>query len=145
MTLVYSPDRPVSQSDLLALYGSVGWSSYTRDPAGLHRAVAGSLWRMGAWDGPELVGLVRAVGDDVSIAYVQDVLVRPDRQRRGIGARLLAAALERFAHVRQLVLVADDEEKTASFYRSAGLTDLADEGCRAFVRFPPAGGAACVP
>ena len=63
MTLVYSPDRPVSQSDLLALYGSVGWSSYTRDPAGLHRAVAGSLWRMGAWDGPELVGLVRAVGD----------------------------------------------------------------------------------
>ena len=128
MTLVYSPDRPVSQSDLLALYGSVGWSSYTRDPAGLHRAVAGSLWRMGAWDGPELVGLVR-----------------PDRQRRGIGARLLAAALERFAHVRQLVLVADDEEKTASFYRSAGLTDLADEGCRAFVRFPPAGGAACAP
>ena len=93
MTLVYSPDHPVSQSDLLALYGSVGWSSYTRDPAGLHRAVAGSLWRMGAWDGPELVGLVRAVGDDVSIAYVQDVLVRPDRQRRGIGARLLAAAL----------------------------------------------------
>ena len=127
MTLVYSPDRPVSQSDLLALYGSVGWSSYTRDPAGLHRAVAGSLWRMGAWDGPELIGLVRAVGDDASIA------------------RLLAAALERFAHVRQLVLVADDEEKTASFYRSAGLTDLADEGCRAFVRFPPAGGAACVP
>ena len=126
MTLVYSPDRPVSQSDLLALYGSVGWSSYTRDPAGLHRAVAGSLWRMGAWDGPELVGLVRAVGDDVSIAYVQDVLVRPDRQR-------------------QLVLIADDEEKTASFYRSAGLTDLADEGCRAFVRFPPAGGAACAP
>ena len=100
---------------------------------------------MGAWDGPELVGLVRAVGDDVSIAYVQDVLVRPDRQRRGIGARLLAAALERFAHVRQLVLIADDEEKTASFYRSAGLTDLADEGCRAFVRFPPAGGAACAP
>ena len=140
MTLVYSPDRPVSQSDLLALYGSVGWSSYTRDPA-----VAGSLWRMGAWDGPELVGLVRAVGDDASIAYVQDVLVRPDRQRRGIGARLLAAALERFAHVRQLVLIADDEEKTASFYRSAGLTDLADEGCRAFVRFPPAGGAACAP
>ena len=68
MTLVYSPDRPVSQSDLLALYGSVGWSSYTRDPAGLHRAVAGSLWRMGAWDGPELVGLVRAVGDGLGRA-----------------------------------------------------------------------------
>ena len=94
---------------------------------------------------PAAVEAVRAVGDDASIAYVQDVLVRPDRQRRGIGARLLAAALERFAHVRQLVLVADDEEKTASFYRSAGLTDLADEGCRAFVRFPPAGGAACAP
>ena len=87
------------------------------------------------WDGRELVGLARAVGDDASIAYVQDILVRPDRQRNGIGTRLAAAALERFAHVPQIVLITDDEPKTASFYRSVGMTDLGELGVRGFARF----------
>ena len=87
------------------------------------------------WDGRELVGLARAVGDDASIAYIQDILVRPDMQRRGIGARLASAALERFAHVPQIVLITDDEEKTASFYRSVGMTDLGELGVRGFARF----------
>lgn len=131
----YSEGRPIATGDLIGLYKSVGWSNYTRNPDLLERAVANSLWKMGAWDGGELVGLIRAVGDDASIAYVQDILVRPDRQRLGIGTRLLAAALERFAHVRQLVLITDDEEKTASFYRSAGMTDLGELGVRGFARF----------
>ena len=44
--------------------------------------------------GRRLVGLVRVVGDGASIAYVQDLLVHPDWQRRGIGARLLRDAME---------------------------------------------------
>lgn len=131
----YSEGRPIATGDLIGLYKSVGWSNYTRNPDLLERAVANSLWKMGAWDGGELVGLIRAVGDDASIAYVQDILVRPDRQRLGIGTRLFAAALERFAHVRQLVLITDDEEKTASFYRSTGMADLGELGVRAFARF----------
>lgn len=36
---------------------------------------------------PELVGLIRVVDKDVPIAYVQDLLVRPGHQRRGIVTR----------------------------------------------------------
>ena len=133
--LDYSENGPIAKGDLIGLYTSVGWSNYTRNPDLLHRAVENSLWKLSVWDGRELVGLARAVGDDASIAYVQDILVRPDRQRNGIGTRLAAAALERFAHVPQIVLITDDEPKTASFYRSVGMTDLGDLGVRGFARF----------
>ena len=133
--LDYSENGPIAKGDLIGLYTSVGWSNYTRNPDLLHRAVENSLWKLSVWDGRELVGLARAVGDDASIAYVQDILVRPDRQRNGIGTRLAAAALERFAHVPQIVLVTDDEPKTASFYRSVGMTDLGELGVRGFARF----------
>lgn len=133
--LDYSENGPIAKGDLIGLYTSVGWSNYTRNPDLLHRAVENSLWKLSVWDGRELVGLARAVSDDASIAYVQDILVRPDRQRNGIGTRLAAAALERFAHVPQIVLITDDEPKTASFYRSVGMTDLGELGIRGFARF----------
>lgn len=133
--LDYSENGPIAKGDLIGLYTSVGWSNYTRNPDLLHRAVENSLWKLSVWDGRELVGLARAVSDDASIAYVQDILVRPDRQRNGIGTRLAAAALERFAHVPQIVLITDDEPKTASFYRSVGMTDLGELGVRGFARF----------
>ena len=133
--LDYSENGPIAKGDLIGLYTSVGWSNYTRNPDLLHRAVENSLWKLSGWDGGELVGLARAVGDDASIAYIQDILVRPDRQRNGIGTRLAAAALERFAHVPQIVLITDDEPKTASFYRSVGMTDLGELGVRGFARF----------
>lgn len=133
--LDYSENGPIAKGDLIGLYTSVGWSNYTRNPDLLHRAVENSLWKLSVWDGRELVGLARAVGDDASIAYIQDILVRPDRQRNGIGTRLAAAALERFAHVPQIVLITDDEPKTASFYRSVGMSDLGELGIRGFARF----------
>jgi len=133
--LDYSENGPIAKGDLIGLYTSVGWSNYTRNPDLLHRAVENSLWKLSVWDGRELVGLARAVGDDASIAYIQDILVRPDRQRNGIGTRLAAAAPERFAHVPQIVLITDDEPKTASFYRSVGMTDLGELGIRGFARF----------
>ena len=146
--LDYSENSPIAKGDLVGLYTSVGWSNYTRNPDLLHRAVENSLWKLSVWDGREVIGpliktatrhevigLARAVGDDASIAYIQDILVRPDMQRHGIGARLASAALERFAHVPQIVLITDDEEKTASFYRSAGMTDLGELGVRGFARF----------
>ena len=133
--LDYSENGPIAKGDLIGLYTSVGWSNYTRNPDLLHRAVENSLWKLSVGDGRELIGLARAVGDDASIAYIQDILVRPDRQRNGIGTRLAAAALERFAHVPQIVLITDDEPKTASFYRSVGMTDLGELGVRGFARF----------
>ena len=88
-----------------------------------------------AYEGEALIGVVRLVGDGASILYVQDLLVRPEYQRRGIGSELLRRALAQFPQVYQTVLLTDDTEKTRAFYQAMGLTDAVEAGCRAFVRF----------
>ena len=67
--------------------------------------------------------------------WLQDLLVRPEYQRRGIGSELLRRALAQFPQVYQTVLLTDDTEKTRAFYQAMGLTDAVEAGCRAFVRF----------
>ena len=49
--------------------------------------------------------------------YLQDILVRPEHQRTGVGRQLLAVCLERYSHVRQKVLLTDDEAQER-FYES---------------------------
>ncbi len=61
-----------------------------------------SLLVLAAWEDGELAGLIRAVGDGATIVFIQDILVAPERQRRGIGTALLRALLERFNGVRQI-------------------------------------------
>ncbi|RZS56195.1 acetyltransferase (GNAT) family protein [Microcella putealis] len=104
-------DTPTGD-ELLALYTAVGWTAYTRDPGMRRRAVAQSSFNAAARDDAGLlVGFVRVISDDATIAYIQDILVRPDAQGRGIGSALLEAALARHAHVRQVVLITDDEPR----------------------------------
>ena len=64
--------------------------------------------------------------DDVSICYVQDILVRPGAQRTGVGRALMTALLERYHHVMQQVLITDDGAAQQAFYRSLGFVNTRD-------------------
>ena len=125
----------VDQDDLLDLYGSVGWLAYTSDPEGLTRAVEASTLVVTARHEGELIGLARALSDGVAIFYLQDILVRPDWQRRGVGGTLLARCLERYGHVRTKVLMTDDEERQHAFYRAMGFEPTSEiESLHVFIR-----------
>lgn len=128
----------VDADQVTALYAAVGWTAYTRDPAVLRAALRGSSYVAGAFAGDRLVGLLRAVSDDATICYVQDVLVDPSAQRAGVGRALMRLAGERYGHVRQQVLLTDDEPGQRAFYESLGFAETRDFGegrLRAFVRF----------
>ena len=92
---------------LVGLYASVGWSIYSGDPEGLLKAVTQSSHVTTGWANGALIGLARCVSDDVSIAYIQDILVDPKWQGKGAGRRLLQGCLDRYAHVRQKVLLTE--------------------------------------
>lgn len=120
-------DEVVPSVDLVDLYSAVGWLIYATDPEGLARAVDNSTYVVTARDDDaQLVGLARCVSDDVSIMYLQDVLVHPDHQRQGVGTELVVACLRRFGHVRQKVLLTDDDESQLQFYRALGYRSLDD-------------------
>lgn len=123
---------------VLELYAAVGWTAYVREPETIRAALRGSSFVAGGFLSGRLVGLVRAVSDDATISYVQDVLVHPQAQRHGVGAALMAAVAARYAHVRQHVLLTDDEPGQRAFYESLGYAEIRDFGegtLRAFVRF----------
>lgn len=130
--MVTITDQKPTMPEVLALYKSVGWSMYTRDPARLERALTHSLTVLSAYEGKQLVGLIRAVGDGETILFIQDLLVLPEYQRRGIGKQLIEALLARFPEVRQRVLLTDNDPKTRSFYKAAGFVESQQMGVIAF-------------
>ncbi|HEY0259109.1 MAG TPA: GNAT family N-acetyltransferase [Lacisediminihabitans sp.] len=137
-SFVIDTGAAVVEGDVVSLYESVGWTAYTRDAALLMRAISRSSFVATAReeDG-RLLGLVRAVSDDTTICYVQDLLVRPDVQRTGIGRALVAEVLTRFGTLRQIVLMTDDEARQRAFYQSLGFVEGADlpgGPLRAFLR-----------
>ncbi|CDN23409.1 GNAT family N-acetyltransferase [Lacticaseibacillus rhamnosus] len=124
--------RQLNQADALALYQAVGWNMYTRDPKKLERAIAQSLSVLGAYDGDQLVGLIRAVGDGETILFIQDLLVLPSYQRQGIGRQLVNALVDQFPQVRQRVLLTDDQPQTRAFYENIGFVQSSKVGVIAF-------------
>nr|WP_246211055.1 GNAT family N-acetyltransferase [Phytoactinopolyspora alkaliphila] len=103
------------------------------------KAIANSSFVVAARDqGGTLIGLARGLSDDASVFYLQDIIVRPEHQRHGIGRQLLTACLERYRHVRQKVLLTDDDESQRLFYESFGYVrtvDFEDAPLNAYVRF----------
>ena len=131
-------EREVSEDDLIALYDSVGWEAYTRSPNTLTKAIANSTIVVTARDEyGQLVGLARGLSDYATVFYLQDILVRPEHHRRGVGRQLLTVCLERYRHVRQKVLLTDDDEAQRRFYESLGYirtTDFTAAPLNAYVR-----------
>ena len=130
--LDYKQENP-AMADLVALYSSVGWTNYTKNPSMLAEAVKASLWQLAVYDEKELIAYIRLVGDGHSVIFVQDLLVRPDHQRQGIGKKLLTEALATFPTVYQRLLVTERSEKNLAFYQSLGFVELSEQACTGMI------------
>jgi len=135
MEITYCTNNKISIAELMELYGQLGWTGYTAHPAKMAQILQGSLWYMSAYAGNKLVGLIRVVGDGCSVVYVQDLLVREEYQRKGIGRQLMESMLAEFRHIRQIVLITDATAKTRQFYQSVGMSLVEDTGGICYVRY----------
>lgn len=123
----YITTQNIKQKQLINLYRSVGWTAYTKNPIELKTALNNSLLTIAAINENKLVGLIRVVGDGVSIIYIQDLLVLPSYQGQGIGTHLVKQVLVKFQAVRQKVLLTIDEPGTRFFYEKCGFRSC-DQG-----------------
>ena len=126
--------KTYNEPEILRLYASVGWTPYTDQPEVLRKGFESSMLTLAAYEGNQLLGIIRAVGDRHTIVFVQDILVFPEHQRKGIGSALLQAMLDRYSHVRQIELATDNTPKTIAFYKSMGFCELSKIGCCGFMR-----------
>lgn len=134
MNLTIKDYNKYNSEEILELYKSVGWCSYTNRPDMLRNSFEHSLKILGAHDGEKLIGIIRAVGDGYSILFIQDILVLPEYQRKGIGKKLLEEMLSIYPEVYQIQLATDSTEKTVLFYKSCGFLPYSEIGCEGFMK-----------
>ncbi len=106
---------------IFALYKDANWSYYIADKNKLEQAIENSLFIITAWIDNKLVGILRAVGDDLTILYIQDIIVLQSYRRQGIGRLLLEKTIEKYSNVRQIVLMTDETRDMISFYENCGM------------------------
>ena len=78
--------------------------------------------------------MARTISDDATICYLQNILVDPAFQKSGAGRALLETVLARYRHVRQLVLITDNEPGQRAFYEASAsprvrISDLNRSAC----------------
>jgi len=125
--ITYQEEKEIDSESLLELYNDAGWTAYTSNPEELSNAVERSLFVLTARDQNKLVGLIRVVGDGLTIAYIQDILVLQDYKRNKIGTALMTNTLDKFKNVRQKVLLTEDNDETRGFYEALGF-ESCDKG-----------------
>lgn len=80
---------PEALEELRQLYLSAGWITPEDAGAFLEPVLKHSAVAAGVFDGEKLVGFGRALSDNCSDAYIQDVVVAPDHRKRGIGGMIV--------------------------------------------------------
>ena len=132
----YKTTKKINDKQLRPLYNSVDWF-YSKEFADLEELLKGSHIVYSAWDGEKLVGLIRTVGDGLSIEYVQDLLVLPNYKKLGIGKALLGYVLEQAVEIHQVALATDASEENQyilDWYKKQGLTPFTEAGVAGFWR-----------
>jgi GNAT superfamily N-acetyltransferase len=128
MTFEVRADFPASDQ-FWALYQTTGWNdNYHLSPEELGRAIRASWHVIAAYDGGQLVGFGRVVSDGVLHAMIYEMIVAPDHQGRGIGARILQQLVQhcREAGIRDIQLFCARGKR--GFYEKYGFMARPDDG-----------------
>ena len=56
--------KTYNESEILRLYTSVGWTAYTDQPEVLRKGFESSMLTLAAYEGDQLLGIIRTVGDE---------------------------------------------------------------------------------
>lgn len=131
MTVTCTPlEDPTEEQirQIVGLYQDQGWwqPGDDRSERLVSRLIAGSHCFMIATEGENIVGMGRVISDGVSDAYIQDLTVRLNRRKQGIGQMILQTLLERLRTdgIHWIGLIA--EPGSDKLYRRAGFREMSD-------------------
>ena len=99
-------------SELVVLYELEGWGNYTKNIDLLIKAYANSLCIITAYHNQQLVGICRCVGDGYFVVFIQDIIVKEEFRRNGIGKKLVEYVFEKYKKVRQKILLRFTKHRT---------------------------------
>jgi GNAT superfamily N-acetyltransferase len=113
---LFQHERAIDPQAVKTLYTTVGWWP-ERQEAEIAHVLSVDL-AVGARAGTLLVGFARVVSDQHFRAFIEDVVVHPAYQRRGIGTLLLAKILDALQHIEKITVFCQPE--LTAFYEQHG-------------------------
>lgn len=115
-------ENSITVEEYLAVREQVKWKLLLKEQAQL--ALKNSLFVVGAYEGNQLIGMGRIVGDGSVICYIQDLIVTPSYQGKGVGSMILKTLVEYVDHIRmndaQMMLCLMCAKGRESFYENHG-------------------------
>lgn len=135
MTINFLNSKKINREQLERLYNDVGWYAYTQNIEILQKSIEQSLEVVSAWSDEELIGLIRIVGDGLTIIYIQDILILNAYQNQGIATQLMQQILNKYKDVRQKVLLTEEAPDVRHFYEKNGFQSCDKGSLVAFARF----------
>ncbi|MDE5700277.1 MAG: GNAT family N-acetyltransferase [Lachnospiraceae bacterium] len=118
MEIEYKDTKNFNEEDLQRLFLSVNWES-GKYPDRLVRAMQNSTHVISAWDHDRLVGLVRALDDGETVAFIHYLLVDPEYHGLHIGDMLMKHLLKYLDKLLYVKIMPSDP-KTIPFYERYG-------------------------
>ena len=117
MSIRYEITDTLSPMALQRLFQQTDWA-HERDESRIHSLIQNSNLQVCAWDDELLVGYARALTDEVTRAFIEDVVVDADYRGEGVGTQMLTILTERLADVEEIVLCC--QPRLVSYYARLG-------------------------
>lgn len=85
MKIIYK-ENVLTANDFALLQESVGWGGQIKQ---IEKALQNTIFTISAYDGDNIVGMGRLVGDGAVIWYIMNLVIQPQYQRNGIGTEIM--------------------------------------------------------
>lgn len=79
--------RKIKVDEYQSLRNTTGWDSIADEV--VKKALKNDLFSVCVLDGEKIIGMGRVIGDGAIYFYIQDVIVHPDHQGKGVGKQMM--------------------------------------------------------
>ena len=119
--MVYKYNESISPKAIADLRESVGWNRMEKEYG---NPLMTSFFHIAVYDGDQLVGFVDSVSNGVTDAYIQDLIVCPDYQGKGIGTDLMKKMIASLKEKHIYIISVIFEERLKPFYDRFGFNTM---------------------
>ena len=119
--MIYICNETVSVNDLADLRESVGWNRMEKE---YKNPLLTSYYHIAVYEKESLIGYIDCVSNGVTDAYIQDLMVHPDYQGRGIGTDLMKKMIDYLKKKHIYMISVVFEEKLKPFYEKFGFFSM---------------------
>lgn len=113
----YVENAPISAKQIADLREAVGWN---RMESCYENELMDSYFHIAVYDDDKLIGYIDTVSNGVTDAYIQDLMVHPKYQGRGIGTELMNRTIAYLKERKIYMISVVFEERLLPFYKRFG-------------------------